>query len=205
MVAGKLVEEFYRPAIVLSIGEKETKASARSVVGFNIIEFLRSAQSHLINVGGHPMAAGFTIATEKIKDFQEFLEKEAERLLDTETLTRRLKIDCEVPFSILDQELFTTLQQLAPFGMGNPEPVFASNQVTIDNLRVLGKESAHLKLWLQADGKTFEAIAFNMGALANDLQIGDKVNVAFTLDENTWNGNTKLQLKIKDIMLQPSQ
>jgi single-stranded-DNA-specific exonuclease len=201
LVAGKLVEEFYRPAIVLSIGETETKASARSVNGFNIIEFLRSANDHLINVGGHPMAAGFTVETKNLKVLQEFLEKSAEELLTEEILTRRLKIDCELPLSILDKKLFDSLQQLAPFGMGNPEPVFASRGVTVENMRLMGKESTHLKLWLKADGKSFEAIAFGMGELASEIKTGDKIDVAYTLDENTWNGSTKLQLKVKDIQL----
>lgn len=201
LVAGKLVEEFYRPAIVLSIGEKESKASARSVNGFNIIEFLRSASHHMINVGGHPMAAGFTIETAKLPALQEFLENEGIKLLTDEILTRSLKIDCELPFNLLDQELFNELQQLAPFGMGNPEPVFASKGVEVENLRVLGRENNHLKLWLRSDKKTFEAIAFGMGDLANELKLGDKIDVAYTLDENTWNGKTKLQLKVKDIAL----
>lgn len=199
LVAGKLVEEFYRPAIVLSIGETESKASARSISGFNIIEFLRSASDHLINVGGHPMAAGFTVETSKVTLLQEFLEQEADKLLDGETLTRKLKIDCQLPLDVLNQELYDTLQQLAPFGMGNPEPVFASRGVTVENIRVMGKENTHLKLWLKENGKSFEAIAFGMGELASELKIGEKVDVAYTLDENTWNGNTKLQLKVKDI------
>lgn len=200
LVAGKLVEEFYRPAIVLSIGEKESKASARSVNGFNMIEFLRSAEAHLINVGGHPMAAGFTVETEKLFALQEFLENSADTLLTEEILTRVLKIDCELPLPVLDQSVYDSLQQLAPYGMGNPEPVFASRGVKVENIRVLGKENNHLKLWVSEDGKSFEAIAFGMGELASEIKIGNKIDIAYSLDENTWNGNTKLQLKIKDIL-----
>lgn len=199
LVAGKLVEEFYRPAIVLSIGEKESKASARSVHGFNMIEFLRSAEAHLINVGGHPMAAGFTVATEKLFVLQEFLESSADKLLTEELLTRVLKVDCELPLNVLDQSVYDALQDLAPYGMGNPEPVFASRGVKVENLRLLGKENNHLKLWVSANGKSFEAIAFGMGELASEIKIGNKIDIAYALDENTWNGNTKLQLKIKDI------
>src|SRR6185369_4209714 len=131
LVAGKLVEEFYRPAIVLAIGEKQSKASARSVSGFNIIEFLRLHTSHLINVGGHPMAAGFTIETAKIAVFKKTLEKKADEFLTEEILTRNLKIDCELPFSLITQKLYQSLQQLAPFGMQNAEPVFATRKVTV--------------------------------------------------------------------------
>jgi single-stranded-DNA-specific exonuclease len=199
LVAGKLVEEFYRPSIVLSIGETHSKASARSISGFNIIEFLRTASAHLVDVGGHPMAAGFTIETKNLTILQEFLEGSVDTFITAELLTRVLKIDCDLPLGILDQSLYKAIQYLSPFGMGNPEPVFASRGVTVENMRLLGKENTHLKLWLKADGKSFEAIAFGMGSLASDLQTGSKIDVAYTLDENTWNGNTKLQLKVKDI------
>ncbi len=202
LVAGKLVEAFYRPAIVLSLGEVTSKASVRSVSGFDIVQFLRSHHEHFLTLGGHPMAAGFSIETAKIAQLQEVLEVSADTLLSTEVLTRSLKIDLEIPFAILDEELYQSLQQLAPFGMGNPEPVFATRGVKIENIRVLGKEANHLKLMVSQDGKSFEAIAFGMGALSSEVKVGDKVDIAYVLDENTWNGNTKLQLKVKDIHIQ---
>jgi len=199
LIAGKLVEAFYRPAIVLSLKETVSKASVRSVSGFNIIEFLRLHTEHFVNVGGHPMAAGFTIETTKIAVLKEALEEKAEGLLTQEVLTRTLKVDCEVPFSLLSQDVYNSIQQLAPFGMSNPEPVFSSQKVTVENFRVIGKERNHLKLVLNQRGKTFEAIAFGMGELATSLKSGDPIDVAYSLDENTWNGETKLQLKVKDI------
>lgn len=201
LVAGKLVEAYYRPAIVLSIGETVSKASARSVSGFNIIDFLRSHLDHFINVGGHPMAAGFTVETAKIAQLQEALEATAAELLTEEILTRTLKIDVELPFAILDKALYQKLQQLAPFGMANPEPVFATKDVRVDAIRVLGKEANHLKLKLSQEGKSFEAIAFGMGELAAQLKTGNKIDIAYILDENAWNGTTTLQLKIRDIVI----
>lgn len=200
LVAGRLVEAFYRPAIVLSLGEKVSKASVRSINGFNIIEFLRMHIDHFVNVGGHPMAAGFTVETEKIALLQKALEEKAEELLTEVLLTRSLKIDCELPFSSLTQELYNNIQELSPFGMGNPEPVFSATDVTIDSMRVIGKEGNHLKLMLRQDKKVFEAIAFRMGELAEKMKPGDKISVAYVLDENTWNGETKLQLKVRDIV-----
>lgn len=200
LVAGRLVEAFYRPAIVLSFGATISKASVRSVSGFNIIEFLRMHTDHFINVGGHPMAAGFTIETEKIALLQKALEEKAESLLTEELLTRTLKIDCEIPFVSLSKELYTELQQLSPFGMANPEPVFATYNVVIEGFRVLGKDGTHLRLVLRQDQKTMEAIAFGMGELAATLHVGDKIAIAYILDENTWNGETKLQLKVKDVI-----
>jgi len=199
LVAGRLVEAFYRPAIVLSLGETVSKASVRSINGFNVIEFLRLHIEQFVNVGGHPMAAGFTVETAKIALLQKTLEEKAAALIGEELLVRTLKIDCEMPFGLLTRKLYDQIQQLAPFGMANPEPVFATHDVTIESMRVIGKERNHLRLGLRHDAKTFEAIAFGMGELATRLKTGDKIDVAYVLDENTWNGETKLQLKVKDI------
>lgn len=199
LVAGKLVEEYYRPAIVIAIGKTHSKASARSIHGFNIIEFLRSHSTLFVNVGGHPMAAGFTVETEKIVLLQQTLEQTAAQLLTEKHFTRSLKIDCELPFEFITKTLYKELKQLAPFGMGNPEPVFATRGVTIENFKVIGREGNHLRLQLQQGEQSFEAIAFGMGELARDLKMGNTIDVAYTIDENTWNGNTKLQLKVKDI------
>jgi single-stranded-DNA-specific exonuclease len=202
LVAGKLVEEYYRPSIVISIGEKHSKASARSVDGFNIIEFLRSYPDFFVNVGGHPMAAGFTILTEKITTFKQALESAIEEIIDEQTLTKTLKIDCEIPLETITKEFYTSLLQLAPFGMKNPEPIFATKNATIKNIKVLGKDNKHLKLILSTNiSKDFDAIAFGMGELARDIKIGDKINVAYNIDENTWNGKTKLQLKVRDVKI----
>ncbi len=199
LVAGKLVEAFYRPAIVLSLGETVSKASARSISGFNIIEFLRMHVEHFVNVGGHPMAAGFTVETAKIKLLQKRLEEKAAALIGEELLIRTLKIDCELSFGLLSKTLYEKIHQLAPFGMSNPEPIFAARAVTVESFRILGKDGTHLKLVLKQDNSTFEAIAFGMGELGDKIKPGDKIDLAYTLDENTWNGETKLQLKVKDI------
>lgn len=206
LVAGRLVEAFYRPAIVLSMRDTVSKASVRSISGFNIIEFLRMHTDHFVNVGGHPMAAGFSVETDKIGSLKKALEEKAAVLLTEELLIRSLRVDCELPFNFLSKDLYTSIQQLAPFGMGNPEPVFVSRNVSIESFRVLGKESNHLKLVLRQElgnksqeSRVFEAIAFGMGELGASLKPGDTIDVAYCLDENTWNGETKLQLKVKDI------
>ncbi|HEX8932447.1 MAG TPA: single-stranded-DNA-specific exonuclease RecJ [Patescibacteria group bacterium] len=201
LVAGKLVEEFYRPAIVISKREKHSKASVRSVSGFNIIEFLRLHTEHFVNVGGHPMAAGFTVETEKLELLKDILETKAEEILTEEILTRSLRIDCEIPLSAITSDVYKSLQQLSPFGMGNPEPVFATKNVTIDDFRIMGKDGSHLRLNLSQGQYKLEAVGFGMGEFAAELKFGDEIDVAYTIDENVWRGNTKLQLKVKDIKL----
>ncbi len=200
LVAGKLVEEFYRPAIVLSKGAEYTKASARSVSGFNIIEFIRNASEFLVDAGGHPMAAGFTVETSKLEILQKRLEDMAETLLDEEVLTRKLRVDSELPLSFVSQKLFDSIQKLSPFGMGNPEPTFVSRDVTIEEMRLVGRDRNHLKICLSDPNTSkIDCIAFGFGSLSQSLAIGDRVDVVYTIAEDRWNGNRKMQLKIKDI------
>lgn len=195
LVAGKLVEEYYRPAIVVSKGETFSKASARSISGFNIVEAIRTCSDILVDVGGHPMAAGFTVETKNLTLLQERLEKLAEDELDEEKLIRTLKIDMEIPLEAVTPALYKEIQQLAPFGFGNPEPVFATRNVTVTESRLVGAEGKHLKLRFSS----MDAIAFNMGNLYSQLQHQATVDLAYTIDMNTWNGNSRLQLKVKDI------
>ncbi len=201
LVAGRLVEEFYRPSIVISIGEEHSKASARSVSGFNIIEFIRSSSELLVDAGGHPMAAGFTVETAKILLLQKALEKKAEKLLTDDMLTRTLKIDIEIPLTLVNTSFYNAIQQLAPFGMGNPEPTFVSKGVVIEDMRLVGADRKHIKFKFQISNFKFQiqGIGFGLGERTSEFHVGDRVDIVYTIDENTWNGNTSLQLKVKDI------
>lgn len=201
LVAGKLVEQYYRPAIVVAKGEIISKASARSITGFNIIEAIRSCSEFLIDCGGHPMAAGFTVETKNLKALQEKLEAIAEGQLDDGKLTRVLKIDAEIGLENANRQIWEALRSLEPFGMGNPEPVFATKKVAIRDLRLIGNEGKHLKLHITSHVShiTLDAIGFGMGKYYGDLKIGQPIDIAYCLDLNEWNGNTTLQLKLKDI------
>jgi single-stranded-DNA-specific exonuclease len=204
LVAGRLVEEFYLPSIVVSKGEKFSKASARSIKGFNITEFLRTASDLLVDVGGHPMAAGFTVETDKIELLEKKLLVSIEKLLDEKHLQRSLRIDIELPQSYISQKTYEEIQRLAPYGMGNPEPTFLTKNLLVEDLRLVGNDGKHLKLKLKTDPDSFgttlniEGIYFK-GGENNKIRIGDKVDAVYTLDENKWNGNKSLQLKIKDM------
>ncbi|MCL6096416.1 MAG: single-stranded-DNA-specific exonuclease RecJ [Patescibacteria group bacterium] len=200
LVAGRLVEEFYIPSIVVSKGKVYSKASARSVSGFNIIEFIRSQAELLVDVGGHPMAAGFTVETAKLALLEKNLKKQAGELLDEEMLQRSLKIDMELPASAISQVLYDAIQKLQPFGMKNPEPTFLTRNFIIEDIRLVGNDGKHLKIrFMIYDLRlTIEGIAFGMGE-GNGFKIGDKVDVVYNLSENEWNGNKKIELKIKDL------
>lgn len=200
LIAGKLVEEYYRPAIVISKGEKVSKGSVRSIQGFDIITFLREHKEFFVNVGGHPMAAGFSIDTEKIELFQKTLEDKALQAIGDELLVRTLTVDCEIPLGLVTKDLYVTLQQLAPFGMGNYEPLFLSKKVLIREVRALGREGKHLRLVLQEDdnAKPIEAVAFGVGERISEIDQDDHLDIVYTIDINTWKGESKLQLKVKD-------
>jgi len=200
LVAGRLVDEFYRPSIVIAKREEVSKGSVRSVSGFNIIEFLRSKSDLFINVGGHPMAAGFSVDSSRLLELQEKLEEYAEEKISDDLLERKIKINMELPFNLLSDDLYLKLQDLSPFGMGNPEPVFLSKHVLVREKRVIGKEGKHLRMILQGGevGRVIEAIAFGMGDRSSQIVEEGYIDVVYALDENNWKGNTRLQLKIKD-------
>lgn len=199
LVAGKLTEEFYRPSIVISKGKEFSKASARSVKGFNIIEFIRKASEFLTAAGGHPMAAGFTVETVKLEKLKEKLEKLAEKQVNDSILIRRQRIDCEISLDLVTDKLFKKIRQLEPFGMSNPLPIFSS-EATIEDLRFVGKTGKHIKLIfsLKSDFR-IDGIGFGMGDNSEKLSSGKNITIIYTIDENEWNGSKKLQLKIRKI------
>lgn len=199
LAASRLVEEFYRPAIVISRGELQAKASARSIPGFNIIKVIRKLDTFLLDGGGHPMAAGFSIESEKIEAFMKELEKISTPLLTEEVLSRKLKIDTEVDFNQLNWDLLKAISSFEPTGIGNPTPTFVSRKVNLLDARCVGFEGRHLKLTLEKNDKVFDAIAFNFGEYYLKLSPDKPIDVAFALEENVWRDKKNLQLKVKDI------
>ena len=206
LVAGKLKEEFYRPAVVIGGSGEIGKGSARSISGFNIVEALNRCQELLINSGGHAMAAGLSIEIEKIPRFREQLNAVATEQLTEELLTPTLKIDAEAPLSQLNWTLIENLKKFKPFGIGNPKPIFLTRSVRILNIRAVGNNGRHLKMQIRdVDDATMQpcshlpCIGFGFGEWAVKLRPGDLVDIVYNLEENRWNGRTTLQLKLKDL------
>lgn len=201
LAAARLVEKHYRPAIVLSKGKEFSKASARSIQGFNIIEVIQRLNYLIEDGGGHPMAAGFTIQTSKIEEFSQKLDEISAPLLTNEVLSRKLRIDLELDFSQLNWELLKRILLFEPTGIGNPTPLFMTKEASVIEARQVGAEGKHLKLKLANKGKIFDAIAFGFGYLSPKLSSGEPTDVAFRFEENIWNDQKNLQLKIRDIRL----
>lgn len=203
LVASRLVEEFGRPAFVISRGEEFSKGSARSIPGFNIVSLFDSAREYLVEGGGHPMAAGFTVRTEHLELLSQAFKDGASKSLTDEVLVPKLRIDCEIPQSTVTMELALELRKFAPYGMGNPEPVFASRNVSVVDTKLVGADGKHLKLRLKSDDSPIiDAIGFGMGPFYGKLSPGKLVDVAYTIVVDEWNGEKKLQLKLRDIVIQ---
>lgn len=200
LVAGRLVEEYWRPAIVLAVGDGFAKASARSIPGFNIVEAIRTCSDILVDVGGHPMAAGFTVETKNLNKLKSRLESFAQKELDEEKLKRVLHIDAQIPLEFATEKLWLAAQDLAPFGFGNYEPLFASSGTYIADARIIGATRKHLKLKIRSKDETWDAVAFNMSDIYGKITSEQPVDIAYTVDMNEWNGRRNLQLKIKDIV-----
>lgn len=155
LAASRLVDEFYLPAIVISTKGEVGKASARSISGFNIIEAIRETKELLLEYGGHPMAAGFSIDKKNIEKFSKAINKIGFSKLKEEILTRKLKIDLELSFKDINWDLVALVKKFDPTGLGNPNPVFATKSVSVVNSRTVGKEGKHLKLKLSEDDTFF--------------------------------------------------
>lgn len=205
LVAGRLAEEYYRPAVVIAEGREISKASARSISGFNLVEAIRTCSDILIDVGGHPMAAGFTVETKYLPELKIRLENLADQQLDESSLIRELRVDMSIPLNFATEELWNQIRNLEPFGFGNPEPVFVSRGTVVLDTRTVGTDRKHLKLTIAQPGGAnrsgYDCIAFGMGKLAPDIKPGQIIDLAYAIDINIWNGNRKLQLKIKDIQI----
>jgi single-stranded-DNA-specific exonuclease len=198
LAAGRLSEEFYRPAIVVGVDGEFAKGSARSIPEFHITKALDDAAELLVRHGGHAAAAGFTVRAENLDRLRERLLALAQEQLAGIVLEPTLHVDIETPLGALSWEVYEALAKLSPFGCGNQVPVFASRHVRVLDARAVGAEGRHLKLCVAAeDGRRWDAIAFRQGEQLG--QVGAHVDLAYNLDRNDWKGHTSLQLKVLDI------
>ena len=200
LASGRVTERLYKPSIIISKGEKISKASARSIAGFNIMEAIKET-GLILEGGGHPMAAGFSIETTKIDLFIQKINALSDKLLTEELLQRNLKIDVNLDFEIIDSELINLIKKFEPFGNGNYAPVFETKSVKIAEIKKVGSDGKHLKLKLEKDKKTIDAIAFGMAQ--KELVKGSVIDIAYSVEENVWNNKTSIQLKVKDISILP--
>lgn len=200
LIAGRLTEEFYRPSIIFHEREDGMLvASARSTEHFNIIEALTQHKDVLVRFGGHSQAAGCSVAPEKYDEFCGRMKTLADQTLADEHLSPLLKLDCELLPEQLTREVKQQLDLLEPYGIGNERPLFLLKGLEVKRVNPVGSDGAHLQIWFTLNGKTLKGIAFQQGALAEKLTTGDQAHVACHLQENTWNGETSLEIEVVDI------
>ncbi len=199
IVSSKITEMYFKPSILLSFEEDGIgKGSGRSIPGFDLHEALMKCSDTIEKFGGHSMAVGITVKKDNLEKFKKEFEQIATQSKIDEIIPI-INIDAKVDLSDIDKEMVESLKQLEPFGEANKMPVFAFKNLKIDSIRALS-EGKHLKLTLKDNNYIINAIGFNIGYLANEYRIGDKIDVAGVLEINTFNGVDNLQINIKDIM-----
>ena len=199
IVSSKITEMYFKPSILLSFEEDGIgKGSGRSIPGFDLHEALMKCSDTIEKFGGHSMAVGITVKKDNLEKFKKEFEQIATQSKIDEIIPI-INIDAKVDLSDIDKEMVESLKQLEPFGEANKMPVFAFKNLKIDSIRALS-EGKHLKLTLKDNNYIINAIGFNIGYLANEYRIGDKIDVAGVLEINIFNGVDNLQINIKDIM-----
>lgn len=201
IVASRIVNQYHRPTILLSINKEnnEAKGSARSIPSFDMFEHGMALREYFLQFGGHQQAAGMTVAVDQIDILREKLNERAKQTLTKDDFVPKIEIEAEIGLADLNFSFPEQINMLAPFGMGNPKPIFQINDVQIDSIRRIGSKLNHLKLIGIKDEQSFDMIGFQLGELANQLASKSTVSVVGEIEINEWNGHKKIQLVLKDI------
>ncbi len=199
IVASKLAEKHCRPVVLIHLDGNEGKGSGRSVPSFHLYDALRRCSDLLLQFGGHKEAAGLSIRRESVDAFRQRFEKIAEEFIEPGFFEPELELDAAVNFSELEYPLVERLEKMAPFGTGNPQPVFGTAGVEMaGSPQFVGRDGSHLKLVLRHMGVTHEAIGFGMGALSKSSNLLEgKLDVAYSAGINRWRGRNRVQLEIR--------
>jgi single-stranded-DNA-specific exonuclease len=203
LVAGKLTERFYRPAVVIEEGERESRGSARSIEEFDISSALDEVGHLLVRHGGHRRAAGFTVQTERLPELRSALQAVAQRALEQVAALRpTLKVDAEVALDQINWGLQEQFARLEPTGHENPSPLLLVHSARVREARPVG-EGKHLRLIVDAGPNTpvLDAVAFHQGEWRGYLQEGSQIDLVFQVEANEWQGRKRLQLNVQDLRI----
>lgn len=200
IVASRLVEQFYRPTVVLSIDSEKgiAKGSARSIHGFDLFSHLSACRDILPHFGGHPMAAGMTLAIEHVDELRERLNVRASEILTEEDFIPITSIDATCSVRDITIEAVEQMEQLAPFGVDNPKPLILIEDASVQTIRRIGADQSHVKMVFEQEGATLEGVGFGYGYLYEEIARDAKVSVVGSLSMNEWNHLRKPQLMICD-------
>ena len=205
IVASRLTETYYRPTLVFTRSGEKLAASARSVHGFDVYDALEGCSEFIEQFGGHKYAAGLTLLSEQYENFKQKFEEVVSATIDRKLLTPEIQIDAEIRLDAITEKFHRILKQFAPFGPGNMSPVFMSRHIKDTGYaRCVGGEDKHLKarLFQKRNGRSIDAIGFDLGKKCDLLAEGKKVKAVYCIEENEFQGNVSLQLKLKDIEIE---
>ncbi|MDQ6756482.1 MAG: single-stranded-DNA-specific exonuclease RecJ [Bacteroidota bacterium] len=200
IVASRLIEKYYRPTVVLTQSGEVVAGSARSVSGFNLYEAIHACREHLIGYGGHFAAAGLSMHPENVDAFSNTFEQIVEATIEPHLLTPEIIIDTEINFRNLTKSFYNIVKQMEPFGPENMRPVFITKNVFDTSYSKIVKEQ-HIRFVVKQDNIIFTGIGFNMADKFYLFQLNKPLDIVYTLDENEWNGEIHLQLKVIDLRL----
>jgi len=202
IVASRIIEKYYKPTIVFCKSKDGTlTGSARSIKGVDLYEILKKCESNILKFGGHKYAAGLTIENEKYLSFKKNFEKAVKNYVKNKLPIREVNIESKITLSSITPKFYRILNQFEPFGPGNGRPIFLSEKLKMKGvISLLGKNKEHIKLNVsQESEETFSAIGFWLSEKRKKISSNSTFSMLYTIDENTWNGKTSIQLKIKDI------
>lgn len=197
IVASRLIDNFYRPTVVLTQSGDVVAGSARSVPGFNLYEAIHACREHLLGYGGHFAAAGMTMLPGKVTDFSDAFEKVVAATIDDTLLVPEITIDAEIEFKYLTEPFYNIVCQMEPFGPENMRPVFIARKAVETGWSKILKEQ-HIRFVLKQNNITLTGIGFGMADKFYMLSPGHPIDIVFTIDLNEWNGEKNIQLKVVD-------
>ncbi len=200
IVASRLTETYYRPTLVFTKSGEKLAASARSVKGFDVYNALDACSDHIEQFGGHKYAAGLTLLEEQYESFKQKFEEVVSSTIDKKLLVPEVSVDMQIELEQITPKFYRILKQFGPYGPGNMTPVFMTEELKDTGYaKCVGADEKHLKCSVEKNGKTIGCIGFNLGAKYDLITKGQFFKAVYTIDENEWNGEISLQLKLKDI------
>ncbi|MFC1703838.1 single-stranded-DNA-specific exonuclease RecJ [Candidatus Omnitrophota bacterium] len=199
IVASKIADRFYRPTIIISVDDKQVgKGSARSIEQFHIFDAISQCSDTLLGFGGHKYAAGISVQEKRIDAFRSAINKIAREALSQEELFPALKIDAQVPLQMLSLDIAYAIDDLAPFGIGNPHPVFCSRNLMVKSEpTIVGRDT--IKFWVTDGKRTTQVVGFGMGETFDMIRHAENIDIAYAVSIDSWHAEPQIQLELKDV------
>jgi single-stranded-DNA-specific exonuclease len=199
IVAAKLAEKFYRPAILIALVEGKGKGSARSIPAFNLVKALTQCSEHLIQYGGHAYAAGLNIEEGRVDDFRKAMNKVGDEYLTGDCLVAELKVDATLRMEDITQEFYGEMEMLEPFGQMNKVPIFISREVRARDVKFVGREDNHVRFRAFQGNQFRNVIGFNLAHAFQSIDGNEPVDIVYELRRNTWGGRNSIEMKLLDL------